>query len=351
MLEALAPGAYLDLEPMYTTPEWQLWQGTRASDRASVILKVPGTHAGGVRTLARYHREYKLLRDLDCTSVVSAIALHPDPTHPVLVLSQPKGSVPLRTLGVLAPEAAVGVCMGIANALEQLHAAGVVHLAVSIDNILVSATGPVSLLGLDVASRLGDDGLAPQRMHPTSSALATMAPEQTGRMNRAVGPGADLYALGVVLHELLSGELPLQADDVIGWVHAHIAAPPRPLPPSIPSALRQVVGKLLEKAADDRYPSARSLAADLADVLERLRSGDNSPFEPARDGVSARFRLSPRLYGREPDAERLRAAFERAAAGGRELLLVSGWSGIGKTALVHETHRPLTQRHGRFCMG
>ncbi len=351
MLAALTPGAYLDLEPMHTTSEWELWQGIRASDHTSVLLRVPGAEAGGVRTLARYHREYKLLRELDCASVARAIALHPDPTHPVLVLAQTQGGMPLRTLGVLAPEAAVGVCMGIANALEQLHASGVVHLALSSDNVMVAADGTVSLVGFDIAARLGDDGLAAERMHPTWLELATMAPEQTGRMNRSVGPGADLYALGVVLHELLSGELPLEAHDVIGWVHAHIAVPPRPLPPSVPSALRQVVAKLLEKAADDRYLSARSLAADLADVLERLRSGDDSPFEPAHDGVSGRFRLSPRRYGREADAERLRAAFERVATGGRELLLVSGWSGIGKTALVRETHRPLTERHGRFCMG
>ena len=185
--------------------------------------------------------------------------------------------------------------------------------------------------------------------------LPYISPEQTGRMNRGVDYRTDLYALGVILYQMLTGQRPFEALDPMELIHAHLAlapAPPSRVDPTIPEAVSGVVLKLLAKNAEDRYQSAEGLLADLDRCREALRgTGTIEPFVAGQHDRQDLFRIHQKLYGREQDIEALTAAFERALEGSRESVLVSGYSGIGKSSLVQEILKPLARQKGYFTSG
>ena len=183
-----------------------------------------------------------------------------------------------------------------------------------------------------------------------------MAPEQTGRMSRSLDSRSDLYAMGVTLYQLLTGSLPFTASDPMEWVHCHIArkpAPPDERSKSIPRTVSAIVLKLLEKAPEARYQTAAGVERDLRRCLaEWTASGCIGDFEPGEYDVPDRLLIPEKLYGRARETETLLAAFERVAATGKpELVLVSGYSGIGKSSVVSELSDLLAVRHGLFAAG
>ena len=183
-----------------------------------------------------------------------------------------------------------------------------------------------------------------------------MAPEQTGRMNRSIDARSDLYALGVTLYQMLTGALPFSASDPMEWVHCHIArrpVPPAELVPTIPPQLSAIVMKLLAKTAEERYQTAAGVEADLRRCLATLESsGRIDPFPLGAQDVSDRLMIPERLYGREREIDTLLATFDRVVAQGTtELVLVSGYSGIGKSSVVNELHKLLVPPRGLFAAG
>lgn len=245
----------------------------------------------------------------------------------------------------------------LASALTELHTRNIIHQNVRPQNIIGgSEGGAVKLLAPTF-------GASPKGLRSRSSDLSVsaemfpyMAPEQTGRMNRPIDHRTDLYSIGVTFYEMLSGELPLVAADALEWVHCHVARAPRPLTdaaPDVPPVIAAIVMKLLAKEADDRYQSARGLALDLEHCLAEVEAkGTIEPFPLGAKDVWDELRFPAKLYGREADCARLFAAFERVVADGvAELALVFGYSGIGKSSLVHEVHRPIVRERGFFLEG
>ncbi len=239
----------------------------------------------------------------------------------------------------------------------MLHERGLIHKDIKPANVFVnSATGQVWLTGFGIASRRPRERQSPEPPEIIAGTLAYMAPEQTGRMNRSIDSRSDLYALGVTLYQMLTGVLPFSAGEPIEWVHCHIArkpAPPVERLPMIPVPVLAIVMKLLAKPAEERYQTAAGLEQDLHHCLEQWQAhGHIAPFPIGERDVPDQLVIPEKLYGREREVDALLAAFDRVVGGGPpELVLVSGYSGIGKSSVVNELHKALVPPRGLFASG
>ena len=276
----------------------------------------------------------------------------------MLMLEDPGGEPLARRLGTpMAIGSFLPLAMGIAQALGKLHARGLVHKDLKPSHLLVDcADGQIRLTGFGLASRLPRERQAPAPPEFIAGTLAYMAPEQTGRMNHSIDSRSDLYALGVVLYQMLTGMLPFMAADPMGWVHCHVAR--KPVPPAerleqIPAQLSQIVMKLLAKTAEERYQTAAAVERDLRRCLADWEaSGRIANFPLGEQDIPDRLLIPELLYGRAHEVECLIAAFDRLVDSGTpELVLVSGYSGIGKSAVVHELHKALVPTRGLFAYG
>jgi PAS domain S-box-containing protein len=249
------------------------------------------------------------------------------------------------------------LAVALSAALGQLHGRGLIHKDLKPANVLVdSATGQVWLTGFGIASRLPRERQAPEPPEIIAGTLAYMAPEQTGRMNRSVDARSDLYALGVTLYQMVTGVLPFTAADPMELVHCHIArqaVPPAERTPGVPAAISAVIMKLLAKTPEDRYQTAAGVDADLRRCLTPYQLAVSiEPFALAAHDIPDVLRIPEKLYGREQSIEALLAAFERVATeGSSELMLVSGYSGIGKSSVVNELQKALSLSKGIFAAG
>jgi predicted ATPase/signal transduction histidine kinase/GAF domain-containing protein len=313
---------------------------------------------GSLACLNRLEHEYSLRAELDAAWAAQPIELSRHRNRSALVLEDPGGAVLDRLLGQpLGTAEFLRIAISLAWALRQAHARGLIHKDIKPANILVDvASGAVWLTGFGIASRLPRERANPEPPEVIAGTLAYMAPEQTGRMNRSIDSRSDLYSLGVTFYEMLTGMLPFTAADPLEWVHCHIAR--QPVPPDerrveTPRALSTIVMKLLAKTAEERYQTAAGLEADLRRCLAEWAShGRIDPFPLGTRDIPDQLLIPERLYGREREVEALLACFDRVVAhGAPQLMLVSGFSGIGKSSVVHELHQALVPPRGLYASG
>jgi len=324
----------------------------------SVLVVLPAAERALPATLERLAHEYALRDELDAAWAARPLALVREGGRTALLLEDPGGE-PLEGLIGAPMEAGrfLRLAIGIAAALGKAHQRGLVHKDVKPANILVNcADGQTRLAGFGIASRLPRERQAPEPPEFIAGTLAYMAPEQTGRMNRSIDSRSDLYALGVTFYQMLTGRLPFSAADPMEWVHCHIArkaiAPAERLQ-SVPAVLSEIVMKLLAKTAEERYQTAAGIEHDLRRSLAAWeRHARIEPFALGENDSPDRLMIPEKLYGREREVETLLAAFDRVVeSGAPELVLVSGYSGIGKSSVVNELHKPLVRPRGLFALG
>ncbi len=320
-----------------------------------LLVAADESSPGGVE---RLEHEYALKTELDADWAARPVALTHHGGRMTLVLEDPGGAPLDRLLGrPLDVSHFLRIAVPLAGALRRVHERGLIHKDIKPANILVhAADGRVWLTGFGIASRLPRERQAPAPPEIIAGTLAYMAPEQTGRMNRSVDSRSDLYALGITFYEMLTGQLPFTAADPMEWVHCHIAR--QPMPPSkrvggVPTPLSAIVMKLLAKTAEARYQTAAGVEADLRRCLAEWEShGRIEPFSLGGRDVSDRLLIPEKLYGREREIETLTASFDRVVASGNvELMLLCGYSGIGKSAVVNELHKLLVSPRGLFASG
>ncbi|MGO9995345.1 MAG: AAA family ATPase [Steroidobacteraceae bacterium] len=321
------------------------------------ILLVTAENAS-LACINRLEHEYTLRAELDAAWAAHPIELSRHRNRLALVLEDPGGVVLDRLLGQpLGIREFLRIGISVACALRQVHARGLFHKDIKPANILVEvASGSVWLTGFGIASRLPRERPNPEPPDEIAGTLAYMAPEQTGRMNRSIDARSDLYSLGVTFYEMLTGTLPFTAIDPMEWVHCHIAR--QPVPPDertveTPRALSVITMKLLAKTAEERYQTAAGVEADLRRCLSEWEShGRIDPFPLGAHDASDRLLIPEQLYGREREIETLLACFERVVTHGTpELVFVSGFSGIGKSSVVHELHKVFVQSRGLYASG
>jgi PAS domain S-box-containing protein len=334
-----------------------LYRGS-GDDLDPILLVAPVGKYSARDSLERLEHEYALKAVLNRDWAARPVALAMRDDRMTLVLEDPGGEPLDRLLGrPLGVTQFLRIAIPLAAALRQMHERALIHKDIKPANVLVDvASGRVWLTGFGIASRLPREHRVPEPPEVIAGTLAYMAPEQTGRMNRSVDPRSDLYALGVTFYEMLTGTLPFTAADPMEWVHCHIArqaVPPDERVEGIPGPLSAMVMKLLAKTAEDRYQTAAGVEADLRRCLAAWESfGWIEPFSLGTQDASDRLMVPERLYGREREIHALLASFERVVANGTpELVLVSGYSGIGKSSVVNELHKVLVPPRGLFASG
>jgi PAS domain S-box-containing protein len=331
--------------------------GTSQHPRSILVLMSRSEHPRpeSVRML---EHEHSLRADLDPAWAVPAVDLTRYEGRAALVLEDPRG-VPLAQLVGTPMEMGLflRVAVGFAAAVKQLHGRGLIHKDIKPANVMIEpSTGKAWLMGFGIASRLPRERQSAEPPEFIAGTLAYMAPEQTGRMNRSIDSRSDLYALGVTLYEMLTGTLPFTASDPMEWVHCHIAK--QPPPPAerrkdVPRSVSGIITKLLAKTAEERYQTADGLERDLrrclADWERERRIGE---FLLGEHDTPDRVLIPEKLYGRQREVETLLASFDRVVKSGTpELVLVSGYSGIGKSSVVNELQKALVPLRGLFASG
>ncbi len=331
-----------------------VWRGEGKD--AAVFLKLPLSLSPHPTTIASLRREHELMAALQLEGVPVARAFEP---QQAALIFEDIGAVLLKTMLASRP-LPIGdflpIALELATTVGELHRRHIIHRNLSPYSVLIDPkTRRAQVFDFSLASRLPQESQPahpPQLLH---GRLAYMSPEQTGRMNRVVDYRTDLYSLGATFYEMLTGRPPFHSEDPLELVHGHIAkAPQSPseLDRAIPEALSEIVLKLLSKTAEARYQSAWGLKADLENCAAQWAAGRAiSRFALAERDISDQFTIPQRLYGRDGEIQTLLEAFEHVCGGPAALMLVAGYSGIGKTSLVHEVHKPIVRRQGRFISG
>jgi PAS domain S-box-containing protein len=348
------------LEPIREGADFTLYRGRERGSLTPILAVAVAAEQPSPQCLRRLEHEYSLAGELDAAWATQPLALTRHQGRTVLILKDPGGKPLDRIIEQYQGQPIdltrfLQIAVGLAAALSQAHGQGLMHKDVKPDNALVDEAGYVWLTGFGVASKLRHERQVPVPPETIAGTLAYMAPEQTGRMNRSMDSRSDLYSLGVTLYQMLTGALPFDASDPLEWVHCHIAR--QPTAPAdlraVPEPLSAITMRLLSKNAEERYQTAAGLEADLQRCLSGWQShGRIDPFPLGADDLSDRLLIPERLYGRERDVEALLAAFNRVLAQRTaEFVLVSGYSGVGKSSVVNELHKVLVPPRGLFAEG
>ncbi|MBO0348125.1 AAA family ATPase [Phormidium pseudopriestleyi FRX01] len=344
-------------EPMETGLNTIIYRGYNATDGTTAIFKVLASPAPTIEDLIKFRNEYEICKNLDIPGIVKPLALTDYQNSLALVLEDFGGQSLKKSMDEKPLTLAEFLHLGIqlTTSLGKLHQHQIVHKDIKPQNLILNpGTGEIKITDFSIAMRLSSETSWSQET-VLEGTLSYMSPEQTGRMNRAVDYRTDFYSLGVTFYEMLTGRLPFEAVDALELIYCHIAkvaVSPNQINPQIPQAVADIVMKLMAKTAEDRYQTSQGLLFDLETCLTQLEAKGTIEVFPVGERDRASQLLIPqKLYGREQEVETLMATFHRVAQGSREMMLVSGYSGIGKSALVAEVHKPIVGARGYFISG
>ncbi|MGC1248980.1 MAG: AAA family ATPase [Spirulinaceae cyanobacterium] len=344
-----------------------VYRAIRNRDSKPIILKFLKQDYPSTQEIAKYKQEYEITRNLRSEGVILTYGLQKYQNTLVMILED-FGGQSLNFLfkkQLISLEEFLQIALKIVDILAEIHDAGVIHKDLNLSNIVYNPeTKQVKIIDFGISTVFTQENPPLKNPQILEGTLAYISPEQTGRMNRAIDYRTDFYSVGVSFYELLTQQLPFTATDAMELVHCHLAKQPlspQQHKPNIPTVVSNLVMKLMAKRAEDRYQSTWSLKKDLSQCLTQYReTGKIELFSLGEQDISEQFLLPQKLYGREAEVTSLLQSFEDVTSNKSErntntkkikLVLVSGASGIGKSAFVKELYKPITQRRGYFIAG
>jgi len=358
---------YQILSKIYESSNSLVYRAVHKSRHHAVILKILKKDYPSPSELTRYKQEYEITRSLQIDGAIKVYELLPYKNTLAMVLEDFGG----QSLDILLQSQTfslsefLSIAIQIAGALGEIHAANIIHKDINPSNIVYNPQiGQVKIIDFGISTKFTRENPTIKNPHLIEGTLAYMSPEQTGRMNRVLDRRTDFYSLGATFYRLLTRKLPFETEDPLELVHCHIAKQPNQVksPKSqvkteeIPQGISDIVMKLMAKNAEDRYQSALGLKADLEECLHQLQQNSKIlNFPLGRDDISDQFTIGQKLYGREAEIETLLSIFQTIAEGtsktSREMVLVGGYAGIGKSVLIQELYKPITKQRGYFISG
>jgi len=351
---------YQILDRIYSGTRTLVYRAFRIDDKQPVAIKVLRSQYPSFSELVQFRNQYTIAKNLNLPGIIETYSLETYHNSYALVMED-FGGISLKewteereTGPSLMEFLQVGI--DLSDTLDILYRHRIIHKDIKPANILINPhTKQVKLIDFSIASLLPRETQTLMNPNVLEGTLGYLSPEQTGRMNRGIDYRTDFYSLGVTFYQLLAGQLPFQSNDAMELLHCHIAKQPPSLHqinPEIPPVLSEIVSKLMAKNAEDRYQSALGLKFDLEYCLEQLEeNGRIKSFAIAQRDVGDRFTIPEKLYGRETEVETLLEAFDRVSSDRTEMMLVGGFSGIGKTAIVNEVQKPIVRQRGYFIKG
>ncbi|WP_172193069.1 serine/threonine protein kinase, partial [Microcoleus asticus] len=351
---------YQIIEPVYSGSRTLVYRAIRTNDRLPVVIKLLKNDYPTFSELVQFRNQYTIAKNLCQPGIIKTYSLEPYRNGYALVMED-FGGISLHEWAIKGKNALslrefLSIAIALCNTLDILYRSRIIHKDIKPSNILINPeTKQVKLIDFSIASLLPRETQTLINPNVLEGTLAYISPEQTGRMNRGIDYRTDFYSLGVTFYELLTRKLPFQSNNPMELVHCHIAkASPlvHEITSKIPSVLSQIVTKLMAKNAEERYQSALGIKFDLENCLTQLKvTGSIESFEIGQRDLCDRFLIPDKLYGREAEVSTLLQAFERVSQGATEMMLVAGFSGIGKTAVVNEVHKPIVRQRGYFIKG
>ena len=349
---------YKIIKEIYRGRETIVYQGIRENDGLSVILKTINTEHPTLENIASLKHEYAITKDLALEGIVRFYELKRNSNRFILI-SEDFGGVALNNVihkkGFEVSEF-LKSAIQIAKSLSDIHENRIIHKDIKPGNIIINPhTGETKITDFSISSLLPREYQKNTSRYVLKGSFAYMSPEQTGRINRAIDYRTDLYSSGVTFYEMLTRQLPFKSHDFIGWTHCHIAMKPESpdrINPKIPKVISEIILKLLAKTAEDRYQTAYGLQVDLENCLHQFQSTATiNNFIICQSDKSDSLQIPEKLYGRDSEIMALMNSFDRISNGSCEKMLVSGYSGIGKSTLVREILKPVVKQSGYFICG
>ena len=358
---------------LYESTNSLVYRARRLTDECPVVLKLLKQDCPSSAELTRYRQEYDITRNLGSKSIIRAYQLQPYQQTFVMVLEDFGG----HSLHQFLDQTTVSlthflkIAIKIIRALSEVHQARVIHKDINPSNIIFNPkTDELKLIDFGISSRIVQSSTTLKNPDVLEGTLSYISPEQTGRTNRFLDYRTDFYSLGITFYELLTQQLPFQSSDSLELVHYHLAKepiPPQDINPDIPDVISNIILKLIRKNPEDRYNSTAGIQHDLEYYLHHLEQQQTNIYFPiASQDYTIDLKIPQKLYGRSHEIEALLAAFQRISIAeslrhlptsaelphrSSELVLVTGYSGIGKSALVRELYKDITHKRGYFIAG
>jgi diguanylate cyclase (GGDEF)-like protein len=354
----IAVAGYTLQEKMRHNHSIDTYHALRRKDKRKVLLKVPNGHYAASENLALLQHEFQLLKKINAPTIIKACDFLQNTSGPVLVLEDVEGQLLNSYLKKtkLNIKDFFDLALQLVDILGELHQLRIIHKDIKPSNIMINPEKMMlKLIDVSASTKLSEEVFDYITLTSFEEGLAYISPEQTGRINRPVDYRTDFYSLGIILFQMLTNKLPFQTLDPLELVHCHIAKKPPDIlkiRPDAPKMLAEIIEKLLQKMPEERYASIIGLKSDLRECQKQWKAkGKINKFLLGMHDTKDHLSISRNLYGREEQVRLLLEAFERVSQGSKEIAFVAGYSGIGKTSLVREVHKPIVKHKGYYIQG
>ncbi|GCL37305.1 serine/threonine kinase with two-component sensor domain protein [Sphaerospermopsis reniformis] len=357
-ISAITIPGYRITEVIHVSTRTTVYRGEQEKTQTPVIIKTLNAQYPQLHELISLKNQFTITQEIEHPNIIKSYVLETYGNSYALILEDIDG-ISLHQYAKWQPltlDWFFHISISIVEALEYLYQNKIIHKDIKPKNIIINPqTKKIKLIDFSISCLLPKEVAEIKNLNVLEGTLPYMSPEQTGRMNRGIDYRTDFYSLGVTLYELLTGQLPFMSNNPLELVHCHLAKTPehpREINPQIPEIVADIILKLMAKTPEERYQTARGIRYDLEICQQMLlNQGAISHFDLGQRDIADRFIISDKIYGRENEIITLLDAFERVSNGNKELILVAGFSGIGKTAVINEIHKPIIRQKGYFISG